>query len=122
MLYQIYNHLALGAMAIVLGDYKSLVGCYNIYIHVCTYNYVYISIIDPLIDNNLHTHAYTNCMYIHGKIDSFQLPCIVSCLLLLKSCVEKINSIYIYIYIYIYIVTWGNYERIFQSVCFLKLK
>ena len=36
MLYQIYNHLALGPTAIVLGDYKSdiaLVGCYNLYLN-----------------------------------------------------------------------------------------
>ena len=35
MLYQIYNHLTLGPMALVLGDYKSdiaLVACYNVYI------------------------------------------------------------------------------------------
>ena len=55
MLYQIYNHLALGPMARGVGDYKSdiaLVGCYNIYICVIyniyyihyIYNYIYIII------------------------------------------------------------------------------
>ena len=39
MLYQNYNHLALGHTAFVLGDYKSdiaLVGCYNLYIYIYT--------------------------------------------------------------------------------------
>ena len=37
VLYQNYNHLALGPTALVLGDYKSdiaLVGCYNLYIYI----------------------------------------------------------------------------------------
>ena len=37
MLYQIYNHLTLGPMALVLGDYKSDIACYNVYIH---YTYI----------------------------------------------------------------------------------
>ena len=40
MLYQICDHLTLGPMALVLGDYKSdiaLVGCYNVYIY---YTYI----------------------------------------------------------------------------------
>ena len=47
VLYQIYNHLALGPTALGLGDYKSdieLVGCYNIYIYIIVYIYTYIYI------------------------------------------------------------------------------
>ena len=47
VLYQNYNHLALGPMALVLCDYKSdiaLVGCYNLNIHIYIYNYIFIFI------------------------------------------------------------------------------
>ena len=47
VLYQNYNHLARGPMALVLGDYKSdiaLVGCYNLYIYILYYIYIYIYI------------------------------------------------------------------------------
>ena len=50
MLYEIYNHLALGPTTLVLGDYKSdigLVGCYNLYI--CIYiEYIYVYTLNPM--------------------------------------------------------------------------
>ena len=45
VLYQIYNHLALGPTALVLSDYKSdiaLVACYNVYVYIYIYRCIYI--------------------------------------------------------------------------------